>query len=295
MVAPERSPSGRSRCVPATGRHVPPAGACGTRQSAGSGAERDQHEDLRPGPPPAIGKDRRLLRRHDLERPVLHRRQRAPGLEQTAIARQDRVGVRGCDATLRVGASGASRSQGRPVVKPAPGPPVHGIGVRACERSHHVKSGPTRAAGGSTLSSSGTVTSPSADLLAVVQERRPAHRQRAGSPRPSRSRSRGSVGPTERRAARHGAAGRGSTARPSATGPDRRPARDDGSRRGTRRPTRDGSGAPSRRRGGGRRSALPPLRWCPTNSSPTLIRPGRSSTMARNRPIRSGRSGWSMS
>ena len=38
--------------------------------------------------------------------------------------------------------SGPSRSHGRPVVKPAPGPRVHGIGVRQRDRSHHAKSGP---------------------------------------------------------------------------------------------------------------------------------------------------------
>ena len=36
---------------------------------------------------------------------------------------------------------------------------VHGMGVRLRDRSHHSKSGPTQAAGGSTLSSWGTSTS----------------------------------------------------------------------------------------------------------------------------------------
>ena len=195
-------------------------------------------------------------------------------------------------ATFRWSASSPKRSHGRPVVNPCPGPAVHGIGVRHWSRFHHWKSGSLRArrAGGSMISSVGMATSQHPDLLAVVHERRPADREQHHGRGSCDRIGVGDAG-RRRRVGWHGATGRDSTGRSPAIGRAR-----------TSSPASQ-MASPYASAAHGACSSAQSNTMCRSavsatarsaslaNSSPTDIRPGTSSRIARNLPIRSGKSG----
>ena len=172
-VARSRSPAGRP-CVPTTAASRPRA--AGQLPAAARRPEVDETITTLRIVARDVGED--IAARPTSSDPLEPRRTpHARRAEEPAIDASTERRSAACAATLRVACVGPKRSHGRPVVNPAPGPAVQGIGVRHWSRFHQGKSGPARRAGGSTtlVGRDRHVAQP--ELLAVVEERRAAEGQ----------------------------------------------------------------------------------------------------------------------